>query len=258
VKKVFLVSGFLLFVFLFLPNQALADCELASWNEGSRDMTVCVGEFSSVDELRDTTVEFHCTGNSNIPFASLCRDIENPTFDLASTPDSEIAQDGNGLYYTCITGYALNRAIGSLDVIFTSGGAEYCRINRLYTQPPDWNPLTEGLPWQQGSNAPSYRPYLCDDQVSIDTAIGCIPIDDPTRFTIFILRWAIGIGGGLSFLLILLAGFQIISSSGNPERLRAGQELMTSAVTGVILLLFSVFILRLVGLDILGITALGL
>jgi hypothetical protein len=258
VKKVFLVSSLLFLVFLALPDKVLADCELASWQEGPRDMTVCVGEFSTVAELRDTTVEFHCTGNSNIPYGSFCRDIVNPTFDLANTPDNQIAQDGSGLYYTCITGYTLNRAIGSLDVIFTNGGTEYCRIDGLYTQPPDWDPLTEGLPWQQGSNAPSYRPYMCADQVSLDTAIGCIPITEANLFTIFIFRWAMGIGGGVAFLLILLAGFQIISSSGNPERLQAGRELLTSAVAGLLLLLFSIFILRLVGLDILGISSLGL
>jgi hypothetical protein len=72
------------------------------------------------------------------------------------------------------------------------------------------------------------------------------------------IGWAMGIGGGVAFLLILLAGFQIISSSGNPERLQAGRELLTSAVAGLLLLLFSIFILRLVGLDILGISSLGL
>ena len=52
---------------------------------------------------------------------------------------------------------------------------------------------------------------------------------------------------------MLIAGFQIMTSSGNPERLRAGQELLTSAVAGLILLVFSVFILRTIGIDILGI-----
>ncbi|MEK7112028.1 MAG: pilin [Patescibacteria group bacterium] len=92
---------------------------------------------------------------------------------------------------------------------------------------------------------------LCPDGVSIDTAIGCIPVTDTNLFIGFILRWAIGIGGGIAFLLIVYAAFMIMSSRGNPDRLKAGQELLTSAIAGLIMLIFSVFILRVIGVDIL-------
>jgi hypothetical protein len=88
---------------------------------------------------------------------------------------------------------------------------------------------------------------------AINTAIGCIPIGNTDEFTSFILRWAIGVGGGIAFLLIVFAGFQIMTSAGNPERLQAGRELLTSAIAGLILLIFSVFILRIIGVNILGI-----
>ena len=91
----------------------------------------------------------------------------------------------------------------------------------------------------------------------IDTAIGCIPIGNTNDFLGFFLGWAIGIGGGIAFLLIVLAGFQISTSSGNPERLKAGQELLTSAVAGLIMLIFSVFILRVIGVDILKLPGLN-
>jgi len=91
-----------------------------------------------------------------------------------------------------------------------------------------------------------------DGKKGINTAIGCIPIEDSNSLIGFILKWAIGVGGGIAFLLIVLAGFQIMTSSGNPDRLKAGQELMTSAIAGLILLIFSVFILRIIGVDILG------
>jgi len=94
---------------------------------------------------------------------------------------------------------------------------------------------------------------LCDDGIGLDTAIGCIPIGDTDALIGFILSWAIGIGGGIAFLLIIFAAFQIMTSSGNPDRLKAGQELMTSAIAGLILLIFSVFILRIIGVNILGI-----
>jgi hypothetical protein len=93
--------------------------------------------------------------------------------------------------------------------------------------------------------------------VSIDTAIGCIPIGDPNAFLGFILKWAVGVGGGIAFLLVVYASFMIMTSSGDPERLKAGQELLTSALSGLILLIFSIFILRFIGIDILGLDRFG-
>ncbi|MBI4157526.1 hypothetical protein HY502_01620, partial [Candidatus Woesebacteria bacterium] len=73
----------------------------------------------------------------------------------------------------------------------------------------------------------------------------------------FILKWAIGIGGGIAFLLVVYSSFMIMTSSGNPDRLKAGQELLTSALMGVVLLVFSVFILKVIGVDILKIPGFG-
>ena len=97
----------------------------------------------------------------------------------------------------------------------------------------------------------------CSDGESINTAIGCIPVGNTNAVIVFILRWAIGVGGGIAFLLILYAGFMIMTSSGNPDRLKAGQELMTSAIAGIIMLIFSVFVLRVIGVDILKLPGFG-
>lgn len=86
---------------------------------------------------------------------------------------------------------------------------------------------------------------------SIDTAIGCIPVGNLSSFAGFLLGWGVGIGGGIAFILIVISGFMIMTASGNPERLQAGKELMTSAIMGLIMLIFSVFILKIIGIDIL-------
>lgn len=98
--------------------------------------------------------------------------------------------------------------------------------------------------------------YLCDLN-HIKTAIGCIPINDQNALVGFFLRWGIGIAGGIAFLLILMAGFQIMTARGDPKRIQAGQELLTSAIAGIVLLIFSVFILRVIGVDILKIPGFG-
>jgi hypothetical protein len=92
----------------------------------------------------------------------------------------------------------------------------------------------------------------CGDD-AINTAIGCIPVKDTAQFISFIFRWGIGIGGGVAFLLILYGGFLVMTSQGDPKRAAGGQETITSAVMGLIMLIFSVFILRVIGVDVLQI-----
>jgi hypothetical protein len=98
----------------------------------------------------------------------------------------------------------------------------------------------------------------CSD--GINTAIGCIPVlasDNGVTFMGWLLRWAVGLGSGVAFILILYGGFLVMTSQGNPERVKAGQELITSAVSGIILLVLSIFLLKFIGVDILGLNAWG-
>jgi hypothetical protein len=87
------------------------------------------------------------------------------------------------------------------------------------------------------------------------TAIGCIPVENQVELVRFILRWAMGIAGGIALLLIVYAGFLITTSQGIPQRLQAGKELLTATLAGVVLILFSVYILYFIGYDILGISS---
>lgn len=89
------------------------------------------------------------------------------------------------------------------------------------------------------------------------TAIGCIGQGGtPNDFISWFLKLGIGFGGGIAFLLILFSGFQRITSAGNPEKLHEAKELMTAAISGLLLIIFSIFLLRLIGVDILQIPGL--
>jgi hypothetical protein len=87
----------------------------------------------------------------------------------------------------------------------------------------------------------------------VSTAIGCIDTGNPADLVNKVLSIGVGIGGGVAFLLILIGGFQILTSAGNPEQLAAGRETVTSAIVGLLLIIFSIFILRLIGVNILAI-----
>lgn len=91
------------------------------------------------------------------------------------------------------------------------------------------------------------------------TAIGCIKFGsdpnnlDPTDFLGNMITLGVGAAGGIAFLLILFGGLQIMTSAGNPEQLNAGRELISAAVIGLILVIFSIFILKFIGFNMLGI-----
>ncbi len=92
----------------------------------------------------------------------------------------------------------------------------------------------------------------CFDGGGAWTAIGCFGGGGtPNDFVASFIKLGTGLGGGVAFLLILFSGFQRITSAGNPEKLHEAKDLMTAAISGLLLIIFSVFLLRLVGVDIL-------
>jgi hypothetical protein len=92
--------------------------------------------------------------------------------------------------------------------------------------------------------------FWCDagygEKSGVDTALGCIPIDSD-NLTPWIISRALMIGGGIAFILLVYAGFQILTASGNPARMQAGRELITSVVAGLAVIIFAIFILQLFG-----------
>ena len=95
-----------------------------------------------------------------------------------------------------------------------------------------------------------------DDNTSTWTAIGCITTN-PNSLLTEIIGLGMGVAGGIAFLLILFGGLQIMTSAGNPEQLNAGRELVSSAVTGLLIIIFSIFLLRFIGINIIGIPGFG-
>lgn len=90
------------------------------------------------------------------------------------------------------------------------------------------------------------------------TAIGCIStsIDGADSFFGSVIKVAVGLGGGLALLLMLYGVFVVTTSAGIPDKLKEGQEVITSAISGLIFIILSVFLLNLIGINILGIPGL--
>ncbi len=91
----------------------------------------------------------------------------------------------------------------------------------------------------------------------LDTAIGCIPYQDPGVTVSSLLGLGAGIGGVVAIGLVALGAGKILTSAGEPEKLMEGREMITNALMGLAMIVLSVFILQFLGVDILGITELG-
>ena len=98
----------------------------------------------------------------------------------------------------------------------------------------------------------SPTPKPCDPATTADTALGCIPTA-PGELVQWILKYAILMGGGIAFLLSVWGGATILLSAGNPEKINEGREIIVSAISGLLFIVLSIFLLRLIGVDILGI-----
>lgn len=96
-----------------------------------------------------------------------------------------------------------------------------------------------------------------DPNSGINTAIGCLLTNDPKALISQLLSWGVGIGGGIAFILIAAAGLQLTTASGDPKRAQAAKELLTSAISGLILIIISVVLLNFLGVSVLGLGGLG-
>lgn len=85
------------------------------------------------------------------------------------------------------------------------------------------------------------------------TAIGCVDNDLNKFITQKLLTMGIGLSGMIAILCIIYSAFTMQTSQGSPEKIKKAQELLTSCIMGLMLIIFSVFILRVIGIDILKI-----
>ena len=83
------------------------------------------------------------------------------------------------------------------------------------------------------------------------TALGNIPTDI-TGFAGRVLEIAIGLAGGIALILLVFGSIRVLTSSGDQQRLSAGRDTIIAAIAGLLFLIFSVLILKAIGLAIFG------
>lgn len=123
--------------------------------------------------------------------------------------------------------------------------------------PPDsTNPVKPGN-WNE-CNACLYDVNGLEKKGSYFTVFGCLSTDKSAApFMQSALGIVFGVAGGFAFIAVLIGAAIVLTSSGNPTRIETGKDLIFSAIVGLLLILFSVFILRVVGFDVLRIPGVG-
>lgn len=101
----------------------------------------------------------------------------------------------------------------------------------------------------------SYDPATGNCRV-LKTAVGDISTD-PKGFIKNLFQILLSVSGGIALLLIIRGGYKYMTSQGNPETTKAAQEEITSAIVGLLFLIFSMVILQIIGVDLLKIPGLG-
>lgn len=87
---------------------------------------------------------------------------------------------------------------------------------------------------------------------AVDTALGKIDTD-PAKFIGKLFGILLGLSGGIALILIIYSGYKLMLAQGNPEAIQGARETLTSAIVGLLFIIFSVVILRVIGVDILHI-----
>ncbi|MBI4137064.1 hypothetical protein HY469_03285 [Candidatus Roizmanbacteria bacterium] len=84
------------------------------------------------------------------------------------------------------------------------------------------------------------------------TVIGCVETT-PGGFAIKALQFVTTISGGIIFIILLYGSFLVLTSAGDPVQLTRGKSMIRSGIVALLLILFSVIILRFIGVNLLQI-----
>lgn len=100
---------------------------------------------------------------------------------------------------------------------------------------------------------------FCDTgATTCDTALGTLNYDifGSSSFFEQILKLAVSIGSGIALLLMVYGFFNLTTSAGNPDKIKEGQAIITSAASGLVFIILSLVLYNFIGIRLLGLPGL--
>jgi hypothetical protein len=90
----------------------------------------------------------------------------------------------------------------------------------------------------------------------VSTAFGTIGTNLP-ELVRSLFRAVLSISGVLAVILIIISGYRLMTSQGNPEQVQNAREQLTAAIVGLAFVIFSLVILQFIGVNLLGLPGFG-
>lgn len=87
---------------------------------------------------------------------------------------------------------------------------------------------------------------LADDLSGTVTEDELNSINSSTEFVNWIIKISIPLGVTCAFVLLVYAGFMMVTSQGNPDKLKESREVITNAIIGFVVVVLAVTILYLI------------
>jgi hypothetical protein len=84
------------------------------------------------------------------------------------------------------------------------------------------------------------------------TSLGIPLPTEPGGLLSALLGIVLSIAGGISIILIMISGYRMMISQGDPEKIKDAREQLTAAIIGLLFIIFSLVILQLIGVSILN------
>lgn len=162
-------------------------------------------------------------------------------------------------FYQCLrsTDKQLSTTVGPLVqgawTVYVTKNQDQQNINNCHSGSTDpfFAKGTITITTPDATSTPTPPPAPCPGGFC-QTALGNINTD-PVGFVKSLFVILLSLSGGVAIALIMISGYRLMASGGNPEKVQAAREQLTSAIVGLLFIIFSMTILQIIGVSILHI-----
>jgi len=202
------------------------------------------GQYATYDECQAKLTEGRYSinpGNPSVAIIPFCQ--KDPNGQYATLADCQASLHANKKYEIFVpsVGYGNPTCVESTKGTYTW---DEC-LNAVHNLVPPSTPTPPPPPCKQVDKV-----WICP------TAFGDINTN-PAGFVKSIFGILLSLAGGVALVLIIISGYRLMTSQGNPEKVQQAREQLTSAIVGLLFIIFSVTILQIIGVDILHIPGLN-
>ncbi len=189
-----------------------------------------------------------------------------------STLPSPVSKNGNTISVTVGGNYIETNCSYALEVIVPNDGeniggtfvSKYspkaqasCSVDQCSEELGLISTTLYKLCDQLKTGTPQYSACMaCFTSEGIWTAVGCVP-SNPESIIKMVVSVGLAVGGGVVLIMILVGSFMLSVSQGDPNKTKEAKEIITSAVIGLLFVIFSVTILQFIGVSVLKIPGFG-